>query len=119
MSEEQKEEKEYSIEDVIAAQEPREVRLSFKDGYLRFKIIPISSGMAGILARMAKDNPEVLTNLQLKEGVRCIVKENGIDVEKRLTDELLSKMPPGLKTALINQVNLASGFGLDFRVLKK
>jgi len=111
--------KQYSLDDVIAGIMPQELEIPYKDGYLRFKVYPLTFGLLRQLNIKASGNPNVLADEMIKASVKELRIVDGKEVELPLTSEKLAALPAGLTAELIDAVNRASAIEISLDHFKK
>lgn len=113
------EEKRYTIDDVISSREERELKLSFRDGYLKFKVRALTQGEIALINRKAGYDNTALVEETLAIAVREVRQVNGTEKEYPLSVEIIRKLPPALVAQLNAEVLSLSGFNdSDFKKIR-
>jgi len=111
--------KQYSLDDVIAGITPQELEIPYKDGYLKFRVYPLTFGTLRQLNVKAGGNPNTLADEMIKAAVKELRVVDGKEVEVPITSEKLAALPAGLSAELIDAVNRASAVEISLEHFKK
>jgi len=110
----------YSVEDIINSIEPRDIEIPWKDGFIRFRLKPLRFGEFKIIMRASgsKDPWEQSTELIINCVKQLVDDGSGTLIEKDLEKKVLSRLPTGFVTKLMDEINRHSGLTADIEELK-